>query len=117
MTREIEFRAWDKKYKYMTAEVSFIHIKEGFTGLFGETKIIMQYTGLKDKNGKKIFEGDIIIISDKNDKKIPKAEQVIWSHKGFLIKSSIYNIGIHSSREREIIGNIYENPELLDKTD
>jgi len=51
MEREIKFRAWDKKSKIMKYDINII------SNSFGE---LLQFTGLKDKNGKEIYEGDII---------------------------------------------------------
>ena len=73
----------------------------------------MQYTGLKDKTGKEIFEGDIINIGDKNIKYI-----IIWencSFKGKQIGSSSY-IGLDYWQDKiEIVGNIFETPEIIEK--
>jgi hypothetical protein len=74
----------------------------------------MQFTGLKDKNGKEIFEGDILRLYYLESKTIDGAE-VVFSHDGgWVLKSGsdFLNIGTRQD-EVEIIGNIYENPELI----
>ena len=101
--REIEFRAWvnhsfSHGYVYFTAE----------SGLYGFTNpILEQYTGLKDKNGVKIFEGDIY-----NYKK--EVGTIEFKMGCFWCVSSddafeLYSMHMYT----EIIGNIHENPELL----
>lgn len=79
---------------------------------------IMQYTGLKDKNGKEVFEGDIIC-------KNPNFKfTVVWKdnwakfclYANFLVKGAVKKtafMSIQQVQRMEIIGNIYENPELL----
>jgi len=84
---------------------------------------IMQFTGLKDKNGKDIYEGDIL----SNDRYADELRQVIWNDVGALFQTVYFRaIQIRTSGGRfpnsmpldtdwhfEIIGNIYQNPELL----
>lgn len=69
----------------------------------------MQFTGLIDKNGKEIYEGDIVTT--------PKGNCAVTFELGcfYTITISRYRLGGWESNCIEIIGNIYENPELLNK--
>lgn len=122
VSREIEFRAWLKNDKVMTGKVlqitdnpSVQYIKfdkiENWKGnhlnnpTFADLRdvVLMQYTGFKDKNGKKIFEGDIVYISGLGNVEI----EDIRKDYDILLNAIVENdIG-------KIIGNIYKNPELL----
>jgi len=115
--REIKFRAWDKKEKKMGNPT--LHFGRPFTmeEFFRALKDIgncelMQYTGLKDKNGKEIYEGDIVKF-ESND----CIDKIMWSEKRLSFVFGGMDLGlILHSRKNElliIIGNIYENPELL----
>jgi uncharacterized phage protein (TIGR01671 family) len=84
--------------------------------------VLLQYTGLNDKNGKEIYEGDIVRATfndpfNYDNKKMPTETQtVIYSNGGFRLKEGPFNSydGI-GSFVMEVIGNIYENSELLEK--
>lgn len=107
--RIIKFRAWDKDLKKMYYDV--LH-NIGFNG------IVMQYTGLKDKNGKEIYEGDIVRLFGTE-----KPCSVVFQDGMFVVKAPYhkeewFDLNMFEHDERvitlyEVIGNIYENPELL----
>ena len=126
-----KFRAWDKELQTMLV-VSLIDFKKGVLvgehWKFGETNFmsfdeikLMQSTGLLDKNGKEIFEGDIVtdgdVISD------IKYHQTLGFYMigkyGFSAPFGqgvdveyFEEFAVHVSKTFEVIGNIYENPEL-----
>ncbi|MDF2985771.1 MAG: hypothetical protein K0R50_1281 [Eubacterium sp.] len=112
MTREIKFRVWSKQHG-MSPDCSIFDIQimdaEGLTDM--SQVEILKYTGLKDKNGREIYEGDIYHQGDKDIKYI-----VVWHDTGLIGKQmriSSY-AGLQYWRDRiEVIGNIYENPDLL----
>jgi uncharacterized phage protein (TIGR01671 family) len=73
---------------------------------------LMQFTGLKDKNGKEIYEGDIIVAD--YDKEVRKHRQIIIQWQMSHYKNG-WNVG-NNGELFEVIGNIYENPELFRNT-
>lgn len=76
-----------------------------------DLETVGQYTGLTDKNGKKIFEGDILAIGENGE----RYQTVSVSFKDGAFRVSHYAINLLGSRniESEVIGNIHDNPELL----
>jgi uncharacterized phage protein (TIGR01671 family) len=134
MSREIKFRAWDNEKKKMylvyaidwsDGEIISAHLFDGIEGRkvypnkeMGDDIEFMQYTGLKDKNGKDIFEGDFVQAQTPYSTAQPKL--VIWDSKraGFFLKCDFVaydskNLYKMSGFKMEVIGNIYENPELV----
>jgi uncharacterized phage protein (TIGR01671 family) len=115
--RTIKFRAWDSNYKIMHSwddidkfdESGYMHthdlLNHNIDGV-----IPMQFTGLHDKNGKEIYEGDIITWNKGN-------EVVYWNDKecAFYSKSLDKNDKFESwlDTTSTVVGNIYENPKLL----
>ncbi len=84
----------------------------------GQSVILMQFTGLKDKNGKEIYEGDLLLVR-LQDYGCPKVDvfQVIWNTTNARFKLTDRNgdpWGFDDTNSMEVIGNIYENPELLE---
>lgn len=117
MNREIKFRAWRKDKK----EMSYFHLTQGDGyGVGGEVfpeYEIMQFTGLRDKNGKEIYENDLIKSPSHN----PPVMQIEFIEGGFCATSPKFEgfpIDINHfypsvGTDIEIIGNIYEHNELL----
>ena len=117
--REILFRAkradngeWVEGYYIVAAGMAFMSIFTVKEPIRVNHKTIGQYTGLTDKNGKKIFEGDIVKVRRQYKSLICVVE---WQICGFTIrdqKDSSYII--YDKIDIEVIGNIYDNPELLE---
>ena len=113
MKREIKFRAFDKEAKTMhkVSSIYFenkqVFIQEKFFDVWldFDDVILMQFTGLYDKNGKEIYEGDVIPLFGKN-------HAVKFKDGMFTINDREMRRYIHSI-PLEVIGNVYENPELV----
>ena len=127
--REIKFRAWnaDDEQMYSVTSVDFVdgtcEVEGDDLGLSwrdenrnAQETILMQFTGLKDKNGKEIYEGDILA-----KPKFSQSVEVQWmDHDGawwvrFHGADSYKNLSAFNEWDEcvaEVIGNIYENPEL-----
>lgn len=139
--REIKFKVWDEESKKMYCGYDAIVT---FSGFLEEVYVrnkntvdelidykIMQYTGLKDKNGKEIYEGDIL--KEKHSKysnKPPKKSYgvikregcncnlyVEWNFQDRYEGEVFWNkdrLSLHCASQYEVIGNVYENSNLLE---
>ncbi len=127
MNRTIKFRVWDnvaksflenfKIYQYGNVSTEDIWMKN-------EERVVMQFTGLLDKNGVEIYEGDIV----NEGGEYPSTLEVKWfdsltydsggaNHPGFYFVTNLTQGDLYYysgfNKNTEVIGNIYENPELL----
>lgn len=135
--RTIKFRAFDKLTKqiFKVKEIDFDAIERNVYGFityksflggvyeslsfrnFDDVEL-MQYTGINDCNGREIYEGDIV----KLDEDFAKAQgysstisEVVWDEDGALFDTPKiqYALSQHNSKYFTVIGNIYENPQLI----
>lgn len=129
MSRPIKFRAWDNATKRMwyPSVVAADGRNIALVNQFGvetadrQSDPLMQFTGLLDKNGKEIYEGDIVRFDNTDiggtvvigeimfnqDTTLANLEWGLWTKNGYLSTDFLGWI--------EILGNVYENPELVEK--
>lgn len=134
--REIKFRAWDKEYNFMiepddiapfnyeliTGNGRVMEIEERHSYMGTETnfndisdkRILMQFTGLVDKNGKEIYESDLV----KGINRITEGEmlqKVTFLNGCFMFGNWNAHEYFNKHKHNEVIGNIYEHPHLLEE--
>lgn len=121
MSREIKFRAWYMPFGNKGPMQEMVHGKASSILAFAEMSpdeynvgyIVEQFTGLKDSNGDDIYENDLVLL-DPDD----PPYQVIFDEGKFELSNDylglVYDLG-EEYMDCEIIGNIHENPELLEE--
>ncbi len=136
--REIKFRAWDKtknemNYKVCVGNTDHNDINYTCNLLLVDDEIeggkkwthadeicidLMQFAGLLDKNGKEIYESDIVMFVDNTTLPETPTECITvvfwWEEMAcFSLKNTYHEFNFTTSSDMEVIGNIYETPELL----
>ena len=121
--REIKFRAWVKDGKeivdveeidFMNKVINYIYNdyknnEQEIIGAYFEDIELLEYSGLKDMKGKEIYEGDILFESSSEE-----YFKVIFENGSFRAEVDEYSLDLEDyARICEVVGNIYENPELL----
>jgi uncharacterized phage protein (TIGR01671 family) len=128
--REIKFRAWEKSMKQMIS-VNGIDLKKKMINKDSTWRMLdeielMQFTGLYDKCGKEIYEGDIVVATygkwHEEPKGLTRICKVVYDDKTCSFRMAVNNskvlvyFGDSRRKDIEIIGNIFKNPELLEVT-
>ena len=116
--RIIKFRAWDGKRMYLpciSSDGKSLDIEFGEINGEFDNHPIMQYTGLNDKNGKEVYESDLV------STKYQKLAKIVWEDDSACFATETVDKDVIGERMyclsdiEKVIGNVFENPELVNK--
>src|SRR5258708_442146 len=123
MSREIKFRTWFKDIKRMVITDQITLISPVYAMDDGGNVVTMQFTGLTDKNGKEIYEGDLLLVGKDEDHRFYPPVFVKWRNDRWVFASqqggcwsfqdSYFGLDtmLATGNVVQVIGNIYETPE------
>lgn len=123
--RTIKFRAWDIAEKRMITHPSLWTLDLNGGLFYGNAKmtknndvinypiILMQFTGLTDKNGKEIYEGDIVKDSECSENHVVEIKEYVNADYEDMWTGIGWNLHLCNVENVEVIGNKWENPELM----
>lgn len=115
--REIKFRAWRKNNRKMHKAATMNELFSNYGQMNPNGLEWMQYTGLKDRNGAEIYEGDLLCVNGNTNGYLIVEFKNCYNGGWVLTHESSdrhLSLGARKKRDIEVIGNIHENPELLE---